>query len=202
MTMLPPGEVDLLPHTTVLDGAAAEWPDGLLICAARRDDGARVVFGRAGSPEATLGQAVAASCAIPGYFAPVEIDGVEYFDGGVHSPTNADVLRDHELDLVVAVSPMSAAHGRAPTAGGALRLSAHRRLQRELGRLRRRGTEVLCFEPDLRTLRAMGFNPMAEDRADAVIDAARAAVARRLRSPHLQGRLERLTAGSAAADAA
>ncbi len=202
MTMLPAGQIDLLPHTAVLDGAGTGWPDGLLICAARRDDGGRVVFGRAGAPEATLGQAVAASCAIPAYFAPVEIGGVQYFDGGVHSPTNADVLADRDLDLVVAVSPMSAAHGRAPSAGGALRLSAHRRLQRELGRLRRRGTEVLCFEPDPRTVRAMGLNPMAEDRAEAVIDAAGAEVARRLRGRHLQQRLELLGAPAAPADAA
>ena len=36
--------------------------------------------------------AVAASCAIPAFFAPVSIDGVRYVDGGVHSPTNADLV--------------------------------------------------------------------------------------------------------------
>ena len=35
-----------------------------------------------------MGQAVAASCAIPGYFAPVVVDGVRYVDGGAHSTTN------------------------------------------------------------------------------------------------------------------
>jgi predicted acylesterase/phospholipase RssA len=45
---------------------------------------------------ATTGQSrcpVAASCVIPAYFTPIRIDGVDYLDGGVHSPTNADLLQ-------------------------------------------------------------------------------------------------------------
>ena len=55
--------------------------------------------------------AVAASCAIPAFFAPVSIDGVRYVDGGVHSPTNADLVAGLGLDLVVISSPMSIARG-------------------------------------------------------------------------------------------
>ena len=55
--------------------------------------------------------AVAASCAIPAFFAPVSIDGVRYVDGGVHSPTNADLVAELALDLVVISSPMSIARG-------------------------------------------------------------------------------------------
>ena len=43
-----------------------------------KGDHFRVVFGRDSSAHATVGQAVAASCAIPGYFTPVQIDGVLY----------------------------------------------------------------------------------------------------------------------------
>ena len=71
----------------------SRWPEGLRICTVRRSDGARVVFGRPGAPPARLAAAVLASCAIPGYFQPVDIGGTEYVDGGVHSATNADVLR-------------------------------------------------------------------------------------------------------------
>ena len=53
----------------------------------------RVVFGRDPKPEPDVGTAVEASSAIPGVFAPVEIDGQRYVDGGAHSPTNADVAR-------------------------------------------------------------------------------------------------------------
>ena len=58
------------------------------------DVGTRVVFGgadRAAYPDATVGQAVQASCAVPGYFAPVVVGGERFVDGGVHSTTNADV---------------------------------------------------------------------------------------------------------------
>jgi NTE family protein len=172
-TLLPAGRIDLGVHTDKLEQLAGDQlPDGLLICAARRSDGGRVVFGRPGDPRATLSQAVAASCAIPGYFKPVVIDGSQYFDGGVHSPTNADVLRRSDLDLVIAISPMSAAGGRARTADAAFRWSAHRRLEREAQRLRSAGTRVVTFEPRGRSLRAMGLQAMSTDRSDRVVQAA------------------------------
>jgi NTE family protein len=170
VSLMPAGYVDFAAMTSVLDDVVGEaWPDGLLICTARRDDGQRIVYGRPGSPPARLSQAMAASCAIPGYFAPVRINGVQHVDGGVHSPTNADVLRHERLDVVIVVSPMSAAHGRAPVADAPLRWAAHTRLEREVRRLQAAGTEVVRFEPGRRTLAAMGLNAMADDRSDRVI---------------------------------
>jgi NTE family protein len=173
LTLVPPGWVDL---AVMAEGVAPllgeRWPDGLRICAARADTGARVVFGRPGAPTAALHEAVSASCAIPGYFCPVEIDGRSYFDGGVHSPTNADCLRHEDLDLVIVSSPMSAAGGRALTPDAALRWSSHRRLQREIARLRAGGTTVVAFEPAGRVLATMGLNAMASDRSDRVMRAA------------------------------
>jgi NTE family protein len=172
MTMVPAGRIDIAERAEVLHAVSGdEWPRGLWICAARRRDGARVVFGRAGSPYARLGRAVAASCAIPGYFAPVRIGNVSYFDGGVYSPTNADVLRDENLDLVVVVSPMSA-QSLATTPDALLRWFAHRKLDREVGRLQAKGTPVVRFEPGTRSLAVMGINAMATDRADRVVQAA------------------------------
>ena len=63
--------------------------------------------GAKGRPRTDVAHAVAASCAIPGYFHPVEIDGEMYVDGGVHSPTNADVLDGWDLDVLLVSSPMS-----------------------------------------------------------------------------------------------
>lgn len=190
LTMLPAGWVDISELTSVLDGVCGEsWPDGLLISAARRDDGRRTVFGRPGSPPARLSQAVAASCAIPGYFSPVRINGVEYFDGGVHSPTSADVLRDEQLDLVVVVSPMSASHGRAPTPDVPMRWASHRRLEREIAKLRAAGTEVVRFEPSPRVVTAMGLNAMANDRAARVVQAAFLDAGRYAATPKVAARL-------------
>ena len=71
------------------------WPpEPLWIVAVHLDVGHRVVFGGAvvaADPDATVAQAVQASCAVPGYFAPVVVGGERFVDGGVHSTTNADV---------------------------------------------------------------------------------------------------------------
>jgi NTE family protein len=171
-TMLPAGRFDLRGRTRVLDGLADGWPLGLWVCAARRRDGGRVVFGRPGAPRARLSDAVAASCAIPAYFAPVRIGGHEYVDGGVHSATNADVLAHAHLDTVIVVSSMSAAHGRSTHADAAVRWAVHRRLEQEVRRLRAQGTEVIRFEPSGVALASMGLNAMADDRTEAVVAAA------------------------------
>lgn len=194
MTMAPPGRIDITERAAVLRPFGEDgWPEGLWICAARRDTGRRVVFGRQGSPPARLDQAVAASCAIPAYFAPVDIGGVEYFDGGVHSPTNADVLVRSGLDLVVVISSMSAVRGRSRTPDGALRWAAHARLRREVGRLRAAGTTVVHIEPNAACIAAMGVNAMAPDRAEQVVPEAKRSTSRVLAHPRTATRLAPLT---------
>ncbi len=173
MTLLPRGRIDISERARGLDKyMGSRWPDGLRICTVRRSDGARIVFGRDGAPPARLAAAVLASCAIPGYFQPVEIGGTEYVDGGVHSATNADVLRSEQLDVVVVISSMSAAHGSANGADGWLRRTVHRRIEREIARLEEAGFVVLSLEPGTESRRAMGLRAMAEDRSPQVIEAA------------------------------
>jgi NTE family protein len=199
MTLLPRGKIDISERARALHELIGDnWPKGLWICAARRADGARVVFGRPGSPPAPLATAVLASCAIPGYFRPVTIDGTEYFDGGVHSITNADVLRTEDLHTVVVVSSMSTSHGRATGADGLLRWSVHRRLEREIARLESRGTTVIRLEPGTASRHAMGLWAMAEDRAPQVVEAAYAETCRRLLSSPLLAGLGEPGAASAA----
>ena len=184
VSLLPRGQIDISERARGLDElVGSHWPDGLRICAVRRSDGARVVFGRAGAPPARLACAVLASCAIPGYFRPVAIDGTEYLDGGVHSATNADVLRSESLDLVVVVSSMSAAGGGVVAADGLLRRSVQRRMDREIGRLEAEGTRVIRLEPSAGTRRAMGLRAMAEDRSPRVVEAAYEETRMRIASP-------------------
>jgi NTE family protein len=181
MTLVPPGRLDISERARGLDELIGDrWPEGLRICAVRRSDGARVVFGRDGAPPARLAAAVLASCAIPGYFRPVTIDGVEYMDGGVHSATNVDVLRSEALDVVVVVSSMSAAQGNAYGVDGLLRRTVHRRMEREIARLERAGTLVVSLEPGAEARRAMGLLAMAEDRGPRVIEAAYEETRRRI----------------------
>jgi NTE family protein len=173
MTMLPAGRIDLTDRARPLhEMVGHRWPEDLWICAARRTDGARVVFGRDGSPPAPLASAVLASCAIPAYFAPVVVGGVEYFDGGVHSSTNADVLRVRRPELVVVVSPMSTVRPPLGTPDALLRWSAHRRLEREARRLERAGSVVVKIEPGSSSQDAMGLRPMDDRRSQRVAEAA------------------------------
>jgi NTE family protein len=173
MTLLPRGRVDISARAHALHEMVGDnWPEGLWICAARRTDGGRVVFGREGSPSAPLASAVLASCAIPGYFTPITIGGVEYFDGGVHSNTNADVLKLQHLDTVIVISSMSAAGGLPAGPDGFLRWSVHRRLEREIAHLEAEGTTVIRLEPGAEARHAMGLWAMAEHRAPRVVEAA------------------------------
>jgi len=172
-TLIPRGRVDISERAQALDEFMGDtWPEGLRICAVRRSDGARVVFGREGSPPAKVASAVLASCAIPGYFTPITIDGKEYVDGGVYSITNADVLKTEGLDTVVIVSSMSASHGNAYGADGLIRRSVHRRMEREIIRLEEHGIAVIRLEPGAESRRVMGLRAMAEDRGPRVIEAA------------------------------
>ena len=82
----------------------------LWIVACDYETGRRVPFGRAGAPDADLADAVAASCAIPGIYHPLTIDGRRYVDGGIYSTSNLDLLRDEELDLVICLNPTSTLH--------------------------------------------------------------------------------------------
>ena len=170
-----------------------EWPAGLELCAVRLDDGRRVVFGRPGEPRAEVPDAVAASCAIPGYYAPVTIDGVRYVDGGAHSPTNADLVAGRGLDLVVVSSPMSAAGRRPqPTADVAVRRWARAQLWREAAQVRRRGTPVVAFQPTEADQRAAGPNAMDPRRRADVARQARTSALARLERADVRERLAAL----------
>ena len=49
--------------------------------------------------------AVAASCAVPGVYPPVRIDGRRYVDGGMRSAANADLAQGYDRLVVLAPIP-------------------------------------------------------------------------------------------------
>ena len=173
------------------------WPErDLYVCAVRRRDGKRVVFGMPGAPEIDVASAVGASCAIPGYFRPVVHDGVAYVDGGVHSPTNADVLAGRGLDLVVVSSPMSVApRAVRPKLDLSVRMMWHRYVTTERHALERGGTAVLTVEPGGDTLRALGVNALRAARVDQIEELAHDATVAELGRPELAGRVALLAGG-------
>ena len=142
------------------------WPeDELLITTVRLHDSERVVFGL-DRTDIDVGTAVEASSAIPGYFKPVAIGGFRYVDGGTHSPTNADLLIDRDLDLIVVVAPMSVDNIATGwmTTNGAFRLYWRNQVQREVVDLRSAGHRVLLLEPSIDEARSMGPTMMDPTR--------------------------------------
>jgi NTE family protein len=175
----------------------SDWPErNLWLTAVRLRDGNRVVFGRPGAPPAPVADAVAASCAIPSFFEPVTIGGVAFVDGGAHSPTNADLLAERELDLVVVSSPMSVAGNRLrPSLDLPARRLCRFYLGQEAARIRRRGVPVLAFQPTGDDLKLMGMNAMDPARRAPVTRQARESTLKKLERDDVQSVLGSLKAG-------
>lgn len=194
LALLAPGRHNIVDQLVALrDVDEVSWPEReLWICAVRRRDGRRVVFGRSGAPDAPVHLAVAASCAVPGYFAPVQIDGHTYVDGGAHSPTNAAILRRRSLDLVVVVSPMSGPAGVRPGLYAASRRHAARLLHREVKALNAAGTRTLVFAPGPAEQAVMGNDFMARHRLDEVIQQSFLAAGAHAAAPQVRDALRAL----------
>jgi len=191
--LLPEGSIGT---EMIVNGVAALHPEGwptskLWICAVRRRDGRLVVFGRDATP--TVAEAVAASCAIPGFFRPVEIDGDGYVDGGAHSPTNADIVGSELPDLVIVSSPMS--HAGSPRRSGVMAVRRWSRLllDAEALRLRRKRIHVIAFQPTDDDIAVMGPNALDPSRRRDIARHARESTLRRLAHADTQHRLSVLT---------
>jgi NTE family protein len=198
---LPAGRVSTETISAGLRELFDTWPEApLWINAVELHTGRRVTFGRDLAYHVDVATAAAASCAIPTFFEPVEIDGKRFVDGGAHSPTNAELLAGIGLDLVIISSPMS-------IAGNTLRFApdqparhlARFALGREAARIRRGGTPVLTFQPTADDLAVMGINAMDAGKRARVTRQARASATRRLLRSDAQDRLAQLATTPAAA---
>jgi NTE family protein len=200
---LPRGVISTEPLKDTIRRVVPEgWVDhsGTWIVACDYATGERVAFGREDAPRAELADAVAASCAIPGFFMPVEIGGREYVDGGMHSTSNLDVVRDEELDLVICLNPTSSLHpphawNPAERVAGAFRRVSGRRLGSEARALRAAGTRVVLVQPVTEDHRAMGPNLMSTRNRNPVIETAIRTASEQLRPPEVREALADLPAG-------
>ena len=164
----------------------SEHPN-LWIAACDYRTGRRVAFGREGAPRADLADAVAASCAIPGFYHPVTIAGRRYVDGGMYSNSNLDLVRNERLDLVICLNPTSTLHplrawNPIDRAAALVRRASGRRLGSEARKLRAAGTEVVLIQPTGKDLEVMGSNLMSGKRRNEVIQVAIETVAEQLDS--------------------
>jgi NTE family protein len=174
------------PTTVISDGVRAllgdRWPAApLWVAALRLEDGRLVIFGRERAPVATPGQAVAASCAVPGWFAPMPIGGVRYVDGGQRARAGRG------LDLVLVSAPMGRTGPGASQ--GPWRQVARAQLAVEAEGLRRRGVPVVAFQPTAEDQAVMGPDAMDASRRGPVVRQVMASTRARLRRPDVAARL-------------
>jgi NTE family protein len=95
-----------------------------------------------------LVDAVTASCAVPGVWPPVTIDGRRYVDGGVRSGENADYAAGATRVLVIA--PL----------GDVDLFPTEKPLSQAVAEMRTNGTEVAIITPDEASQVAFGTNPL------------------------------------------
>ncbi|MFB7447110.1 patatin-like phospholipase family protein [Streptomyces sp. NPDC056194] len=138
-----------------------EWPArALKIVAVDAESGEPRVFDSASG--VSLVDAVTASCAVPGVWPPVTIDGRRYVDGGVRAGENADYAAGSSRVLVI-----------APLEGVEL-LPSEKPLAEAVEELRAAGAEVVVVGPDEASLAAIGANPLDPSTRRPAAEAGRA----------------------------
>jgi NTE family protein len=167
----------------------------LFLSACNLDTAERVIFGADENAEVTISQAMQASTALPGFFRPARINGVDYVDGGVRNTANIDVAIEKGADLIVCYNPFRPFYNQAADSDEAgakyfangrylsdrglkvvmnqvLRTLLHSRLklamQRYLADDRFQG-DIVLLEPREQEAEFFALNPLAFwKRADAV----------------------------------
>ncbi len=77
----------------------------LYITACDLDTAERVIFGADEKNDVTISSAVQASTALPIFYRPARIGGVDYVDGGIRNTANIDVAIEKGADLVICYNP-------------------------------------------------------------------------------------------------
>jgi NTE family protein len=171
---VPEGRRSLAALGQVVAIAAPSFDGRLLVSAVELESGRRVMFGAPDAPSASVSQAVMASCAIPGFFAPIEIGGRRYVDGGAWSPTNMDAVPVSSGDRVLCLNPTGSLRPEAGGLAGAIGPVSRTVSASEALALRHRGASVQTVNPDSASAAAMGTNLMSRRRRSAVIAAGHA----------------------------
>ena len=193
---LPEGFVSTEPIVRLVRGRApVGWPvEGRLwVVATDYTTGERVVFGHPRAPYAELAAAVAASCAIPGFYRPARIGGRRYVDGGVQTGANLDLVAGEPLDLVICLNPLSSRPGAALGVYWPVRALLHQQLVPQMRAVERAGTRLVVLEPDGRSIDLIGLNPMSRRRVEEVGVVAAVEVEAYLRQPSVRAKLAGLS---------
>lgn len=129
----------------------------LSLVATELDTAQPVVFGAPGWDHVPISRAVQATCALPGLFPPVEIDGRSFVDGALTKTMHASAALRQGVDLLVCVNPLVpfarpriAADGLAAVLSQSLRAMIHSRMALGMKQYATAypATDILLLEPD------------------------------------------------------
>jgi NTE family protein len=155
---------------TQVEASGARFDGRLRVTAVDRRSGRRIVFGRPGAPDASVAEAVEASCTVPWLFAPVKIGDREYVAGGVWSPTNLDAAPAGRDTHVLCLNP-TANLAATQTLLTVVRNVSRSAVSLESLALRRRGASVKTVAPNAECAAAMGSNFMSSEPRTRVLSA-------------------------------
>jgi NTE family protein len=144
---------------TMLSGGLppGDWPASYACTAVDAESGEFHVWRKAdGVP---LARAISSSCAVPGIYPAVTINGRRWMDGGMRSSISIDQSAGHKRVLALAVIPAIARDRLMP------------RFEAEAGPVRAAGGEVVLIGPDDASADAFGPNLMDHTRRGAVVEA-------------------------------
>lgn len=153
------------------------------------ETGERTVFVRG-----NVGQAVRASCSIPGVFEPVKIGNYYYVDGGVVSPVPVDAARQLGADFVIAVDISTRITGKTPESLLGVVNQSITIMGQKLGEQEISRADVV-IRPRVNDIGPADF----EQRARAIVEGEKAALAA---LPQIRIKLEQMRKARAAAQAA
>jgi predicted acylesterase/phospholipase RssA len=158
----------------------------LYITACDLDTAERAIFGADEISEVTISQAVQASSALPIFYKPARMNGIDYVDGGVRHTANIDIAIEKGADLIICYNPFRPFLNRVDSVQGRARYFSegrylsdrgmkvivnqvfrtllHSRLklgvQRYIADDRFQG-DIVLLEPRERDANFFGLNPMA-----------------------------------------
>jgi NTE family protein len=158
----------------------------LYVTACDLDTAERAIFGADEISDVTISQAVQASSALPIFYKPARMNGVDYVDGGVRHTANIDIAIEKGADLIICYNPfrpflnrVDPVDGEPPVfsegrylsdrgmkviANQVFRTLLHSRLklglQRYIADSRFRG-DIVLLEPREQDAKYFALNPMA-----------------------------------------
>lgn len=142
----------------------------LTLLATELDTGRPVAFGSEGWDHVPVSRAVQATCALPGLFPPVNIEGRQFVDGALTKTMHASAALRQGVDLVLCINPLVpyavagiAERGLPAVLGQTLRTLIHSRLALGMKQYARDwpGADVVLLEPDPRDLALFRANPFS-----------------------------------------